>query len=198
MSGEGYEMSPCRFCGSEIGANALYCPNCLVPVATPPQRRRPGTLTLFLSVSLLFGSPCVWVLAGQFRTSWVKAAVSPPAVHAASPPAPRVVDQAVALIRSCGAPDSDVSTAYNNPRPPIPFRIVDYKSAHLEFGFVPGAGAQIGDPPPYTWALSGIMDTTTHQRLTPEQAAERMSCAAPLEKDVTQAENSSSTPQQDP
>jgi hypothetical protein len=190
MASEGNEMTPCRYCGSEIGANALYCPKCLVPVAIPPHRRRPGTLTLLLSVSLLFGSPCVWVIAGQFHSSWVKA-VTPVAVHAAAPPAPRVVDQAVALIKSCGAPDRDVSTAYNNPRPPIPFRIVDYENAHLEFGFIPGGGAQIGDPPPYTWALSGIVDTTTHQRLTPEQAAERMNCAAPLEKDVTQAANTS-------
>jgi len=95
-------------------------------------------------------------------------------------PAPRAVDQAKALIQSCGAPDRDMSTANNDPRPPIPFRVLSYNSQHLQFAFVPGGGAQIGDPPPYRWALSGILDLTTNQRISLQAATERMSCAAPL------------------
>ena len=188
-------MQPCSYCGSELGPNALYCPKCLVPVALPRQRRRPGTLSLFLGVSLLFGSPCVWVIAKQFRSQWAKASVSAPIVHAASLPAASApaVDQAAALIRRCGPPNQDISTANNDPRPPIPFRILDYRNAHLKFAFVPGDGARIGDPPPYIWALSGILDTTTNQRITPAQASQRMSCVAPSSTSTADAAPDSST-----
>jgi hypothetical protein len=172
-------MQRCRYCDSELGANALYCAKCLVPVALPARRRRPGTLSLFLGVSLIFGSPCAWVIAGQIRSDLAKEPAAQTIVHAATVPATRAVNQAKALIRRCGPPDQDVSTANNDPRPPIPFRVLDYKSAHLRFAFVPGAGAKIGDPPPYIWALSGILDTTDNQRITLAQAAERMACVAP-------------------
>ena len=172
-------MKRCRFCDSEIGENALYCQKCLVPIALPQRRRRPGTVSLFLGVSLIFGSPCAWVIAGQLRSHLAKEPVAQTIVHAASLPAAPAVDQAQALIRRCGPPNGDMSTANNDPRPPIPFRVLDYKNEHLRFAFVPGAGAKIGDPPPYIWSLSGILDTSTNERITPEQAAQRMSCVAP-------------------
>lgn len=172
-------MQRCHYCDSELGANDLYCQKCLVPVALPPRRRRPGTLSLFLGVSLIFGSPCAWVIAGQIRSDLAKEPPAQTIVHAASVPATRAVNQAQALISRCGPPDQDISTANNDPRPPIPFRVLDYKSAHLRFAFVPGAGAKIGDPPPYIWALSGILDTTTNKRITRAQAAQRMACVAP-------------------
>ncbi len=172
-------MARCLYCGSDVSENALYCRKCMVPIAPAPRRRRPGTLSLFLGVSLLFGSPCAWVIAGQVRNKIGKAVQARATVHAASLHGVRAVNQAVALIRRCGQPSRDVSTAYNNPRPPIPFRVISYGSQHLEFAFVPGGGAKIGDPPPYVWKLSGILDTTTNQRITPAQAAERMACVAP-------------------
>lgn len=175
-------MQRCSYCDSELGPNALYCQKCLVPVALPTRRRRPGTLSLFLGVSLIFGSPCAWVIAGQIRNHLAKEPVSHTVVHAASLPATHAanaVDQAKALIQRCGPPDKDMSTANNDPRPPIPFRVLDYTNEHLRFAFVPGGGAQIGDPPPYIWKLSGVLDTSTNQRITPAQAAEVMSCAAP-------------------
>jgi hypothetical protein len=170
----------CSYCGEKLGENALYCQKCLVPIAQTSRRRRPGTASLLLGVSLAFGGPCVWAISTQFRNEFLKDSISPSTVHAASAPAPRAVNQAKALIESCGDPDSDVSTANNDPRPPIPFRVLTYNSQHLQFAFVPGGGAQIGDPPPYQWALSGILDSTTNQRINPQQAAQRMSCAAPL------------------
>ncbi len=172
-------MKKCRFCDSELGENSLYCSKCLVPIALPQRQRRPSTLSLFLGVSLIFGSPCAWVIAGQIRSHLAKEPVSQTIVHAASLSATKAVDEAQALINRCGPPDQDISTANNDPRPPIPFRVLDYKSEHLRFAFVPGAGAKIGDPPPYIWALSGILDTTTNQRITPAQASQRMSCVAP-------------------
>lgn len=177
MSAVGNAMTQCLYCNGEIGPNALYCPNCLVPIAQPPRRRRPGTLSLCLGVSLLFGSPCAWVIAGQYRNQIGKAVRSAAVVHAASIHTVKAVNQAESLLRQCGPPDNDVSTAYNDPRPPIPFRVISYDSEHLKFAFVPGGGAKIGDPPPYVWTLSGILDTTTNQRIPLAQAAARLGCA---------------------
>ena len=185
-------MQRCSYCDSELGSNALYCQKCLVPIALPPRRRRPGTLSLFLGVSLIFGSPCAWVIAGQIRSHLAKEPISQTAVvHAASLHASKAVDQAQALIQRCGPPDKDMSTANNDPRPPIPFRVLDYTNEHLRFAFVPGGGAKIGDPPPYIWTLSGILDTSTNQRITLAQAAEVMSCAATPDTSTAAAPDSS-------
>lgn len=161
-----------------LGENALYCPKCLVPIALPLRRRHPSTAALFLSVSLIFGSPCAWVIAGQLRGRIGKAGATGGVVHAASAREAAAVDQAATLIANCGAPDRDFSTADSDPRPPIPFRVLDYGAAHLQYDFVPGGGAKIGDPPPYVWALSGILDTTTNQRVPLAEAGARMTCAA--------------------
>lgn len=110
----------------------------------------------------------------------MKASLRQAVVHAAAVPEAPAVDQAQALIRSCGVPDRDISTANNDPRPPIPFRLLDYNNQHLRFAFVPGGGAKIGDPPPYRWALSGILDSSTNQRVSLQEAADRMGCIAPL------------------
>lgn len=185
-------MKRCSYCGSELNANALYCPKCLVPIAQTSRRRRPGTLPLLLGVSLIFGGPCAWVLGGQFRSQFLKASISHSTVHAAAISKPRAVNQAKVLIQSCGTPSRDVSTAYNDPRPPIPFREIDYSSQHLQFAFVPGGGAKIGDPPPYRWALSGVVDSTTNQRISLQEAADRMSCASSLTALADAAHHSSS------
>jgi hypothetical protein len=180
----------CAYCGLEVSANALYCPNCLVPIPQPSNHRRPGALSLLLGVSLAFGGPCVWVIGGQLRSQLLVASRQS-VVHAASVPRPRAVDQAEALIRSCGAPDRDISTANNDPRPPIPFRVLEYNNQHLQFAFVPGGGAKIGDPPPYRWALSGILDSSSNQRVSLQEAAVRMGCIAPLVAVAEAARNSS-------
>jgi hypothetical protein len=198
MTAVGKAMAQCDYCGGEIGPNALYCPNCLVPIAQPPRRRRPGTLSLFLGVTLLFGSPCAWVIAGQYRGRIGKAVEPAATVHAASLHTAKAVNQAEALIRQCGPPDHDVSTAYNDPRPPIPFRAMTYSNQHLQFAFVPGGDARIGDPPPYTWTLSGILDTTTNHRLTLPEAADRMGCATSALSRNSAAPSTASAPASDP
>src|SRR5262249_46741156 len=45
-------------------------------------------------------------------------------------------DDAERLISICGSPDVDDSTAYDNPRPPIPTRLMTYKKAHLKFVYI--------------------------------------------------------------
>jgi predicted RNA-binding Zn-ribbon protein involved in translation (DUF1610 family) len=165
----------CEYCGDELSENALYCPNCMVPIARPARPRRPSNLTLCLSAALVFGLPCVWAISGEVKTK----PVAPATVQAASKPKATAPDAAALLISRCGPADQDVSTANNDPRPPIPFRVLTYDEQHLRFAFVPGGGAQIGDPPPYRWALSGILDMSNNERITAEQAAQRMSCVDP-------------------
>lgn len=167
-------MARCLFCGGELGENALYCPQCLVPITPPQRRRQPGTFVLILGVFLATAIPCFWILAGQMKKSALLA------LHAAEPAtAPLAPDEAQALIERCGVPDRDVNSADSDPPPPIPFRVLEYQSSHLQFTFVPGGGAKMGDPPPYRWALSGILDTNTNESLPADLAAQRMSCLGP-------------------
>src|SRR5205809_6344098 len=63
------------------------------------------------------------------------------------------------LIARCGQPSSDESSEYENPRPPFPTRIVEYRKNRLRFLFVVASG-RVGDPPPYQWKLLGITDMT--------------------------------------
>jgi hypothetical protein len=165
-------MPRCLYCGGELGENALYCPRCLVPITPPERRRRPGTFVLILGVFLATAIPCFWVLAGQMKKS------APLSLQAAgtTATAPLAPDEAQALIARCGPPDRDVSSADSDPPPPIPFRVLEYQAQHLQFTFVPGGGAKMGDPPPYRWALSGILDTTTNESIPADLAGQRMSC----------------------
>ena len=89
-------------------------------------------------------------------------------------------DQAGALIAACGKPSADDSTAYDNPRPPIPTRIVDYWGTHIRFLFVPKG--KFGQPPPYDWHLVTIADapdwtdTENPKPITHEEVHRRMPC----------------------
>jgi len=74
------------------------------------------------------------------------------------PVPPGVTNDAELLIARCGRPSRDVSTAYEDPRPPIPVRVVEYRKHGLRFMFFPGGNAHVGDPPPYRWKLLGVTD----------------------------------------
>lgn len=167
--------SKCQYCGSTLSDHALYCPHCLVPIIHPAPPRRPSNLTLCLSVALAFGLPCLWAIHGEGRS----AAMAPRTVQAAANPAAATADAAQVLIARCGEPDQDISSADTDPPPPIPFRVLSYSRAQLQFDFVPGGNVHIGDPPPYRWALSGIIDAKTQQRVSPKAAAQRMDCFDP-------------------
>jgi hypothetical protein len=83
------------------------------------------------------------------------------------------------LIARCGHPSLDDSTAYDNPRPPIVSRIIEYKAKKLRFLFIQ-QGA-VGDPPPYQWKLMGVVDMTARDKskarvVSAEEAAARMPC----------------------
>lgn len=165
----------CQYCGADLSENAIYCKHCLVPVVRPTPKRRPSNFTLCLSVAMIFGLPCVWAITGQVKAN----ALATTTVQAAAKPAVPVSDPVQMLISSCGKPDQDMSTADNDPPPPIPFRVLTYAAAHLQFDFVPGPGSQMGDPSPHQWLLSGILDTSTNQQIGLADAAQRMSCVDP-------------------
>jgi TM2 domain-containing membrane protein YozV len=85
------------------------------------------------------------------------------------------------LIARCGQPSSDDSSAYDNPRPPIPARIIEYKEQRLRFMFIPGGDTHVGDAPPYQWKLAGITDMTAADPsqaavVAPSEAVVRMPC----------------------
>jgi len=79
---------------------------------------------------------------------------------------PSVTNDAELLLFRCGAADIDDSTEDDNPRPPIPTRMITYKKAHLRFAYVPGGDSRVGDPPPYKWKFVGIVDTQIEKAVT--------------------------------
>ncbi|GEM_PF-3475848 len=91
-----------------------------------------------------------------------------------------VTDDAELLLTRCGAPPKDDSSEHDDPRPPIPSRVVEYQRYKLRFIFIPGAG-RLGDPPPYKWRLVGITDmkaadASKARVVSPTEAANRMHC----------------------
>jgi hypothetical protein len=92
-----------------------------------------------------------------------------------------VTNDAELLIARCGTPTSDDSTDYDNPRPPIPSRTIEYKKQKLRFMFIPGGGALVGDPPPYKWQFLGVTDMkaadpSKARVVSPAEAGRRMPC----------------------
>lgn len=76
-----------------------------------------------------------------------------------------VENDADLLAFRCGRPDTDLDTSLDNPRPPIPSRLMTYRKAHLRFFYVPHD--QVDLPPPYHWKFMGIVDTSTHKAIDP-------------------------------
>lgn len=85
------------------------------------------------------------------------------------------------LIKNCGKPLKDDSTAYDSPRPPIVTRFVDYKvnGVRLKFIYVPGNG-HVGDPPPYDWKLQMVANAKTNKLYDRDQMSKLMWCTASL------------------
>jgi len=85
------------------------------------------------------------------------------------------------LIKNCGPPFKDDSTAYDSPRPPIVTRFVEYKvkGTHLRFIYVPGNG-HVGDPPPYDWKLQMVANVRTNKLYNHDQVSNMMWCTAAL------------------
>jgi hypothetical protein len=85
-----------------------------------------------------------------------------------------VGDDLSAWLSRCDPPESDVSSAYDNPRPPIVTRFLTYPSKAVRVILVP-KNASIADPPPYSkWSLVGITDPTNDQPIRADEALRRM------------------------
>jgi len=80
-------------------------------------------------------------------------------------------DDASEIIKRLGRPDRDDSTEYDQPRPPVVTRWLDYTRQNVRVMLVPTN--KVGDPPPYSWKLMGFMDLARQQKLSPEEVARR-------------------------
>ena len=80
-------------------------------------------------------------------------------------------DDASEIIRRLGMPDKDDSTAYDQPRPPVVSRWLDYRRQNVRVLLVPTS--RVGDPPPYTWKLLGFLDIAKQQKLSADEVARR-------------------------
>jgi hypothetical protein len=147
-------MKQCE-CGNQIANNARTCPKC-------SHRFTSGPVKL---LAWLLGILAVLFIIGMISQRTEK---------------PRPPNDAELLIALCGQPTKDDSTEYDNPRPIIPSRTIEYEEQRLRFMFVPGNG-KIGDPPPYKWKLIGITDMAAKDPskarvVMPPEATSRMPC----------------------
>lgn len=88
-----------------------------------------------------------------------------------------VGDDAAAWLSRCDPPESDTTTAYDNPRPPIVTRYLSYPSKGVRILLVP-KDVSMGTPPPYSaWKLMGVTDPSNNQPIEPSEALTRMGTA---------------------
>jgi len=80
-------------------------------------------------------------------------------------------DDASEIIKRLGRPDKDDSTEYDQPRPPVVTRWLDYTRQNVRVMLVPAN--RVGDPPPYTWKLMGFTDLARQQKISPDEVARR-------------------------
>jgi len=188
----------CPECKRQVSNQAKSCPHCGHPLkasgrepSTPvqsqggtPERhgRRNGWVIAGVLVALvLIASQLGNKQSNTTRPEATASTATSVTDSLGRPVAPDVTDDASLLLSRCGRPSKDDSTAYDNPRPPIPSRIIEYARQKLRFAFVPGSGAKLGDPPPYQWKFIGVMDMTARDpskaRVVPvDEAVARMPC----------------------
>jgi hypothetical protein len=166
----GESMRKCA-CGNQVANNARTCPKCGHRFTSGPVL----FLAWFLGISIGLG--LLAAILGQSNES-----SSNPITDSKGRAVPvGVSNDAELLIARCGQPSSDDSTDHDNPRPPIPSRIVEYKKQRLRFLFIPGGGSKLGDPPPYKWKFVGVTDMTAANPskarvVNPSEAVRRMPC----------------------
>jgi hypothetical protein len=82
-------------------------------------------------------------------------------------------DDAAAWLSRCAPPESDTTTAYDDPRPPIVTRFLSYPSKSVRVILVPNG--PMGSPPPFSsWRLMGVTDPGNNQPIEPKEALRRM------------------------
>jgi hypothetical protein len=164
-------MKPCPTCKKMVANSCQFCPGC--------GRKFYNSFARFLkwTFGIIFGfiALCIFIgsLSGNHAT---------PITDSRGNAVPDgVTDDASLLIARCGQPSLDDNTAYDNPRPPIPSRWVEYRKQKLRFLFIPGFGATAESAPPYKWKLVGTTDMSASDPskarvVTPSEAVTRMPC----------------------
>jgi hypothetical protein len=170
-------MRKCK-CGNDVARNAKFCSKC-------GHRFTSGFVKFIAwSVGIFFGLPFLLVIIGQSAQTPTTASANPAVTDSIGRAVPAgVSNDADLLVARCGRPTSDESSANDDPRPPIPSRVVEYQREKLRFLFVPGNGTSLGDPPPYKWKLVGMTDMTAADPsearvVPPAEAVGRMPCWA--------------------
>jgi hypothetical protein len=85
---------------------------------------------------------------------------------------PSTVKEPVGLKRRCGTPDRDTSSQFENSRPPIVTRIVEYRSRGLRIVYL--ADAPMGSPPPYSWKFIGASDIPSNKLISMDELQQRL------------------------
>lgn len=170
-------LHPCKECGQQISCDAKVCPHCGKKQGLST---RSGCLILFCLLAVLV---LIWAASLRNNEPTSTATNRSFTDSKGRPVPPGITNDAELLIARCGPPSSDVSSANDNPRPPVPIRIVEYRRHRLRFMFVPGGNTRIGGPPPYQWRFFGITDMRaadpSHAKVvSPSEAARRMPCWA--------------------
>jgi hypothetical protein len=169
-----YEAIACKHCGRDVLNGALpsnaYAPQTPVVVA-----RGEGCFLQTLNVGC--GMVALGLLTVGLLITAFCAYVLLKAKSEITAPTPEVVSALKAgpaeLLRRCGKPDRDDSTAYDNPRPPIVTRFIEYRSKGLKIFYV--ADAQMGAPPPYSgWKLVGVIDIPANKAISLSDAQQRL------------------------
>jgi hypothetical protein len=154
----------CPNCGMAVGAGGQFCRKCgkpLVAAAVPGEKSSMGRKLGIATVIALGFLALLAIIGSETKPSGSSSTIA---------------NDADLIISRCGKPDVDDSSAYDNPRPPIPIRFVEYKAQRVRFSFLPGGGTRPSDPPPYHWKLLGLQDTVTDQPLDASLATRRMPC----------------------
>jgi len=168
-------MPFCAACGQQTNPTAKYCGSCGAPIgASAPnvvaKKKTHGCVT---ALAIAFALLVVGIFLANYghdgspTTATIGSAVA--------------TDDAELLLTRCGPPTSDDSTAYDNPRPPIPSRTIEYSKQKLRFLFIPGDGAKVDDPPPYRWHVVGVTDMmaadpSQARVVSAPEAVKRMPC----------------------
>ena len=161
-------MKTCS-CGKELASNARTCPGCGERFTHP----------FVKMLALLFILPIIvaFMMAFGGVNTGGDTAEHTDSVGRTVPAS--ITNDADLLVYRCGKPNKDDSTAYDNPRPPIPTRLITYSKAHLMFAYFPGGEVKLGDPPPYSWKLLGIKDTRTNSPIKAGQLKSTLSRRLP-------------------
>jgi hypothetical protein len=179
-------MPYCRACGFENPSSHNFCKKCGVQLsnlpAVAPAKKKTRIWLIFVVLIAVYLVFKFVSLIGEPGGSSSTVTVSPgPADSKGGAVPPGVTNDAELLIARCGRPSSDDTTANDNPRPPIPTRIIEYRRQRLRFLFIPGKDTNLGDPPPYKWSLFGTTDMTAKDPakarvVMPSEAVARMPC----------------------